>query len=171
MFQGRKNTTNNERFFTKFKNFGEFECWEWLGCLDKKGYGVFWDSERKRNIGAHRYSLFGQEDSDLMACHHCNNPKCVNPIHLYKGTAQENTRDTFRAGNQKSQFKGREKHPQAKLTENLIESVKNLYTLDGLTQRQIAFKLKVNPSTISRVLAGKTWSQKRSTTISKGSTE
>jgi hypothetical protein len=81
-------------------------CWEWNGCRskdrDKHGnerprdqqYGWF-----GRNGLAHRYALalkLGRPIlPGLMACHHCDNPSCVNPDHLYEGTASDNMQDKW----------------------------------------------------------------------------
>jgi hypothetical protein len=67
------------------------ECWYWTGKVDEKGYGLTgWGR-------AHRvsYELCTNEliPSDVMILHKCNNTLCVNPAHLYKGTALDNARD------------------------------------------------------------------------------
>ncbi len=70
---------------------GENECWLWKGSFKSNGYGNF---HRK---SAHRVSYkiinckFPKERFEI--CHKCNNPKCVNPNHLYAGTHKENMQD------------------------------------------------------------------------------
>lgn len=74
---------------------GPDACWPWLGNRGDKGYG------RLRADGAahyaHRLSLslaLGRPLAPgMQALHHCDNPPCVNPMHLYEGTRDDNRRD------------------------------------------------------------------------------
>ena len=73
-------------------------CWEWFGSVDKDGYGrmrgtaygVAWSKK------AHRASyeeFVGPIPEGLHILHHCDNPCCINPEHLYAGTPADNGRD------------------------------------------------------------------------------
>ena len=72
----------------------ETECWEWTGTIGRDGYG-----KAKRSgkiIRAHRlsYSFYkGEIPPSFHVCHSCDNPKCVNPSHLWVGTHLQNEMD------------------------------------------------------------------------------
>ena len=72
-------------------------CWEWKGtkCF---GYGkiTLKRNGRHRPTFAHRvsYELYrGPIRDGLLVCHHCDNPGCVRPDHLFLGTKKDNAQD------------------------------------------------------------------------------
>jgi hypothetical protein len=82
-------------------------CWEWQGDLHPNGYGYTTNYETNKREHVHRVSfkLFkGEIPEGLYICHHCDNRKCINPAHLFSGTAKENMQDAKRKGRLKNQY-------------------------------------------------------------------
>ena len=91
--------TLEERFWSKVKKGPG--CWEWTGSKDRKGYGGI--HVRPKGMKAHRVSWMlahGEHSipTGKMILHHCDNPPCVRPDHLYVGDAKANMDDTVKRG-------------------------------------------------------------------------
>jgi hypothetical protein len=75
-------------------------CHEWTGAKKANGYGEFYSRSLGRVL-AHRFSWLihrGKIPAGLMVLHKCHNRGCVNPDHLYIGTARDNALDAIKAG-------------------------------------------------------------------------
>ena len=86
------------------------ECWAWQGATYWDGYGKFYVGSHGRKERAHRlsYELFnGPIPDGIQVLHHCDNPPCVNPWHLFTGTHSDNMKDCASKGRQRLQ-----RHPE-----------------------------------------------------------
>lgn len=106
-----RNRTLAERFWAKVNKDGPTPahcpdlgpCWLWTGAKNAKGYGSIGSSGGRagRNLYAHRVSWElhqGAIPNGLWVLHHCDNPPCINPAHLWLGTASDNMYDMTRKG-------------------------------------------------------------------------
>lgn len=153
-------------------------CWNWLWTLDVKGYGRVWFMGQKRL--AHRVSWIlnkGDIPPGLLVCHKCDNPRCVNPEHLFLGTPADNSNDMKSKGRARAGLSDnpvhhanaavrmrkvlkihdtRPRHGSAKLT---FEQVKEILSSTG-THRSLGARYGVSEGTIRAIRNGKTWSRR-----------
>lgn len=74
-------------------------CWEWTACITRGGYGAIQLDGKK--VGAHRammQAVHGHVPPSMYVCHRCDNKRCINPDHLFFGTAVDNARDRASKG-------------------------------------------------------------------------
>lgn len=128
------------------------ECWPWLGCKDKDGYGrMCWNYQM---IGAHVVALrsTGEAVPDgFIAQHSCDNPPCCNPAHLAKGTHRTNAQDRT--------AKGRTYAPVGELNGNarIDATTARAVFVDPRRQKDIAADFGLSQPDVSRIKRRTRW--------------
>jgi hypothetical protein len=100
-YRGRISTeTVEERFNKKYLIDETTDCWEWQNATNNIGYGMFrWSTGKMRTAHRASYELYiGPIPANMLVCHKCDNPKCVNPEHLWVGTRKDNYDDMVSKG-------------------------------------------------------------------------
>lgn len=145
-----------ERFWSKVAIGQPDECWLWTANAHKRGYGAF-VLRKYHPFPASRvaYALaVGPLADGEVACHHCDNPPCCNPGHLFKGTQSDNGMDCVEKG-RKNSAKG-EAHANARLDEAAVARIRATPMTFGV-KAALAREYGVSHTAIRCVLSGKTW--------------
>lgn len=133
---------------------------EWTAAVTNKGYGKLQLHTGKtggKTGSAHRLSWMefkGAIPLGQCVLHRCDNPKCINPEHLFLGTKKDNSQDCLRKGRWPS--REGEKGASAKLTNAAIRLMR-LLRAEGWTQCRLAQRFSITQSAVSRAVRGKTW--------------
>lgn len=143
--------TLEERFWDQCEPDGR-QCWEWDGYIGARGYGFI--KNNYRTLLAHRVSWElhnGPIPEGMYVCHRCDNPACVNPDHLFIGTAKDNSADRDRKGRANNPTGSRRSN--AKLTEQQVAEIRSSKER-GV---DLAKRYGVSPAVICVARKGKTW--------------
>lgn len=156
--------SNKDRFLEKVNKDGPYvkrlksKCWVWTAAKMGKPplfhYGQF--SLDGKLDKAHRVSwrLFvGEIPKYQMVLHHCDNPECVNPRHLYIGNHQDNANDRIKRNRSR---KG-EKSPVSKLTDKQVLAIRKIHKVNNFSHQKIADQFNVCRETITQIINRRIW--------------
>jgi len=181
----RNITSPEERFWAKVVKTKS--CWLWQGAGSKSRYGRL----RVENgmVSTHRYSYQlhkGMIPAGLYVCHTCDRPACVNPQHLFLGTAQDNQDDCVKKGRTAAgdrngsrlhpenrprgdhhfsrtnpeKLLSAERHGRAKLSNAEVMTIRRIYA-ERKNKRGsfviLAAKYGVSAGAISHIIHGQSW--------------
>ena len=167
----------NGRVITKLREYllDTNECINYP-ILNKEGYGIYQPRINgvKTHMLMHResYAYYNNDvlTSDDIICHRCDNPACINPKHLFKGTHNDNVQDKVNKGRQaKGNTHG--KYIDGRASDNIkysnyyanrslskiqVLAIKKLRQ-EGKTIKEISEELNINIQTIKDISCGRTY--------------
>lgn len=151
--------TLEQVFWPKVQKGGPDDCWPWIGAHGPSGHPQLRILKQHVRATAIAYWFDHREwPADWQdVCHHCDNPPCVNPSHLFLGTAMDNMRDAI--------AKGRFKFPKprfgpanvnAKLTWEQVADLRQRYAA-GENLSQLSRSFGMARASLRRIVRGEGW--------------
>ena len=129
-------------------------CWLWTGSVGGTGRWAYGKLGKTKSSGmrllyAHRvsYELHrGPIPEGSLVCHRCDVPACVNPDHLFLGSAADNSHD----------MREKARHPTARFNREKVDEARRLHAA-GRSINWLAQKYGASRGTMSKVLNGGSW--------------
>ncbi|MCP4902602.1 MAG: hypothetical protein GY906_37030 [bacterium] len=144
-FRLREMTLDN--FYEWFLVETKGGCWEYQGDWNRRY------PRHGRQGPVHRVAFvlhFGPIENGDWVCHTCDNTRCGNPTHLYRGSPKQNACDT----------KMRGRHARLKIHQDQVLRIHRLLD-DGVGAKEIAAEYELHSDTIYRIKSGAIWPEIR----------
>lgn len=146
-----RKTDPAKRFWKRVNKNGplilDTRCWVWTSPSKLLvGYGRL--KVNGKEIYAHRFSYelhHGKLGPGEFVCHKCDNGHCINPTHLFAGTAADNMADC--------KAKGRLGRRPGWVPKETLKEIRTRYLRGGVTQRQLADEYGLSQKTVMRAVA------------------
>jgi hypothetical protein len=134
-------------------------CWPWIGPITRGGYGNAFFMGKIQRANRVSYMLHkGEIQSGYCVCHKCDNPACVNPDHLFIGTAKDNIRDMHSKGRApKSNPKAAGvNNVRSKLDDDKVREIRALVA-QGVSKAEVGRRYGVRDSHVCKIVQRDCW--------------
>ena len=140
-----------DRLKNRVPNWGTPDaCWIWTGSTNPKGYGAMRAAGQKVFVHRVSYALhYGVDPGALRVLHHCDNPPCCNPAHLFLGTQADNSADMIQKGRGVAPVN--EGNGRTTIPTHQVEEIRSRAS-GGESFKSIARDLGIHPVTVSRIV-------------------
>lgn len=130
-------------------------CWFWMGATTGRDnrYGTIMVNGKQTTTHRVSYEIYKGSIGDLFVCHSCDQTLCVNPDHLFLGTAQDNTDDMIK----KDRNRKGENHQNGIFTEVEVKIIREAAS-NGFKQVDIAKYFKRNRQGVGDIISRRNWS-------------
>ena len=146
-----------ERFDSKVIPEPNCGCYLWTASTNKSGYGKY-SNGKSQWVLAHRYAyehVNGEIPKNMLVCHKCDTPSCVNPEHLFVGTHKDNAADRDKKSRRVA-TKGSARS-WSKLDEDKVRDIRNLYFRGGVSTWALGKHYGVSSKTVYDIVNGNRW--------------
>lgn len=148
---GLKITTSlKDRFEAKVIRGTPEECWHWNATTNgRKNYGLI--RLNGKYLLAHRVAFFisrGFWPGKMQVCHSCDNPRCVNPGHLWLGTQGDNMQDAMKKG--RHFYRDSKSKGVAKLSKKDVYDLKQQF-FSGILSKDLAVRYNIGERTVRAI--------------------
>lgn len=171
--------SDRERFWRKVDKNGPMhptdeklgKCWIWKAGTISDGYGNF--RLNGKPMLSHRLSFIlngGIFNNGPFVLHSCHNRRCCSPMHLRSGSNQDNMDDmkaAFRQNKARGDKNGSitkpeclargEDNPKAKLTNDMVKFIRDIYEPNKTTHSGIAAMVGVSKTAVGRIIRRQIW--------------
>ena len=141
-----------EKFWSKVNKSND--CWLWQAAQQRGRYGE--TKYHSKSFLAHRVSWMlthGPIPENLRVCHKCDNPRCVNPNHLFLGTDADNIKDR----DNKNRTAIFERNGNARTNQKIVRQIRAEYESKTTTHRNLAKKYGLSKTQIGRIIRQESW--------------
>jgi DNA-binding CsgD family transcriptional regulator len=127
------------------------DCWLWGRAKSDSGYGHLLHLGRQRGVHVWMWEAYHGRPvpPGMQVCHSCDVRACLNPNHLWLGSAADNAADMRE---KRRQARG-SRHSQALLTEEQVLAIR----ADHRNRREVAADYGISPHTVYCIRTRLSW--------------
>lgn len=135
------------------------DCMEWPHHRDSDGYGIVSICGQRFRVARLSWEIAhgSPVPPGMLVCHHCDNPPCFSPAHLFLGDHSANAKDAFRKGRLVVPVHAGESHPMARLTAAQVREIRALFDSGGISKSEIARRFKISWTNADEIIRRRRW--------------